>query len=67
MATTTRNRLSQAQKLAVIEARKRSGDITKIAGKTGFSTSHVSNVLNGRHANEQIVNTAYTLVSQRKA
>lgn len=67
MATkTTKNRLSQAQKLAVIVARKRTGDLGKIASKTGFSTSHVSNVLNGRHANEQIVNAAYTLMAQRK-
>lgn len=42
------------------------GDNTKVATKTGFSVSHVSNVLAGRRYNEQIINTFNSLWSRRK-
>jgi len=37
----------------------RNGDITNVAEVTGFSTTHVSDVLSGKYFNEKIVNEAY--------
>lgn len=66
MATTTKNRLSQAEKLSVIQARRRRGDITHIAQRTGFAVSTVSEALAGKFSNTEIVNAAYTMTRQRK-
>lgn len=66
MPTQAKNRLSQADKLAVIQARKRRGDMTRISEQTGFAVSTVSYVLSGRFANEAIVNAAYKRVARRK-
>lgn len=59
-------RLTQAQKLEIIQARKRRGDVMKVSKATGFSHGYTSLVLLGRHDNERIVNVAYNLFKLRK-
>jgi hypothetical protein len=59
-------RLTQAQKLEIIQARKRRGDVTKVSKAAGFSHGYTSLVLLGRHDNERIVNVAYNLFKLRK-
>lgn len=41
-------------------------DASKIADKTGFSVSHVRNVIAGRRYNEMIVNAANAITKRRK-
>lgn len=53
------NKLSYTQKLANYNQRKRHGDVTIIAEKTGYSSTHVSDVLNGKYENSRIMNAAY--------
>ena len=53
-------------KIAVINSRKRIGDVTKVAGITGFSTNFVSEVLNGLYRNDRIVNKAFNMTRGRK-
>lgn len=61
-------KLTTAEKLERISPRLRRGDITAVASKTGYNTSHVSRVLRGeRGANASIVETAYAQVKNRKA
>jgi len=59
-------KLTVGAKRAVIAARKRQGDGGQIAFRTGYSESHVSNVLHGRHENKRILNYAYNMVRGRK-
>jgi hypothetical protein len=59
-------KLSQIAKVASINSRRRTGDVTKVADRTGFSTSYVSDVLNGNYSNERIVNAAYDMSRGRK-
>jgi uncharacterized protein YidB (DUF937 family) len=49
-----------------ITRKLRTGEITKLAEKTGYSASHVSNVLAGRRNNSDILNAAAKLTSRRK-
>ena len=58
--------LPTAFKLVKFAEAKRLNDVTIIAKETGYSTSHVSNVLHGRRSNESIVNKAYRLVKDRQ-
>ena len=60
--------LTVSQKLSVISQRLRTGDMTAVATKTGYDTSHVSRVLRGLRSNPsgEIVNAAYSRVSKRK-
>lgn len=59
-------KLSNYLKLKVYNARKRRGDIERIEIKTGYSITHISNVLNGRRVNDEIVTVAYKMASKRK-
>ena len=54
-------RMSYMQKIASINARRRMGDVTIVAQRTGFGTSTVSEVLSGIYMNRRIVNKAYDL------
>jgi len=56
MTTITRTYL---QKLSRINKHLKRGDIADIALMTGFSQSHVSNVINGVHCNSYIISVAY--------
>jgi len=62
---TTYRKLSVPAKLAVIRSRKRMYDNAYVAAETGYSESHVCNVLAGRHANTRIVNFAYNMARSR--
>jgi hypothetical protein len=60
------NYLNRSAKQAFYTARKRSGDVTRIAETTGYSTSHISNVMAGRRRiNDTIANEMYN-VSRRR-
>jgi len=59
-------KISQIAKVASINSRRRTGDVTKVSNRTGFSTSYVSDVLNGNYTNERIVNSAYDMTRGRR-
>lgn len=71
MATTNSNRPSSYQKLTYIQKvarvnrRLRQGDISAVAAETGYSTTHVSDVLNGNEFNESLVNRAWDIARNR--
>lgn len=64
--TKTYKKLTPVQKLAVVNQKLRHGDMSKVAKKTGFSSSTVSSVLEGRTENERILNVAYDITRGRK-
>lgn len=72
-ATTSSNRpssykkLSYIQKVSRINRKLRNGDISRIAQETGYSTTHVSDVVSGKYFNDTIVNRIYDLTRSRKS
>jgi hypothetical protein len=52
-------KMSYIQKLAIVNNRKRHGDVTATAIATEYSPSYVSEVLSGKYCNERIINRAY--------
>jgi hypothetical protein len=58
-------KLSYIQKVSRINRKLRNGDITRIADETGYSTTHVSDVVSGKYFNESIVNRIYDLTRNR--
>ena len=58
-------KLSYIQKVSRINRKLRIGDITNVAETTGFSTTHVSDVLSGKYFNNKIVNEAYDVTRGR--
>jgi len=59
-------RLNSTAKLAFYSARKRSGDVVRLSETTGYSTSHIINVMNGnRSVNPIIANAMYNISSRR--
>lgn len=52
-------KMSYNQKLAIVNNRKRRGDVSATAAATDFSPSYVSEVLSGKYLNERILNRAY--------
>jgi len=52
-------KMSYTQKLAIVNNRKRRGDVTAVAIETEFSPSYVSEVISGKYSNERILNRAY--------
>ena len=59
------NKLSYIQKVSRINRKIRLGDVTKVAETTGFSTTHVSDVLSVKYFNDKIVNEAYDMTRGR--
>jgi hypothetical protein len=57
--------LNYTQKVSRVNRKLRTGDITKVANTTGYSTTHVSDVLSGKYENDRIVNEAYDLTRNR--
>lgn len=55
----TYNKLSYMQKVSRVNRKLRTGDVTNIATTTGFSTTHVSDVLSGKYFNAKILNEAF--------
>ena len=55
-------RLNKTAKMAFYTARKRQGDTTKIAEQSGYSVSHVSNIMAGRRSvNQDVANVMYNI------
>ncbi len=52
-------KLSYTQKLAIVNNRKRRGDVNTVSMETDFSPAYTSEVLSGKYINERIVNAAY--------
>jgi len=60
------SKLNTTARLAFYNARRRQGDTQRISEMTGYSVSHVTNVLNGsRSANPEITQTAYRMARRR--
>jgi hypothetical protein len=59
-------KLTPAQKLEVISARKRRGDNTMVAGKLGVDSKFVSAVVTGRKQDTKVLNAVYNTVRGRK-
>jgi hypothetical protein len=62
---TSYTKLSYLQKVSRVNRRLRMGDVTKVANTTGYSTTHVSDVLSGKYFNDRIVNEAYDMTRGR--
>jgi len=61
-----KRKLNRTAKLAFFTARKRQGDATRISEKTGYSLSHVVNVMNGiRRVPQMIANEMYNISRRR--
>lgn len=61
----TYTKLTYIQKVSRINRKLRTGDISKIAQETGYSTTHVSDVVSGKYINDTIVNRIYDLTRNR--
>jgi hypothetical protein len=60
------NRLNSTAKLAFYNARKREGDTKRIAEMTGYSTSHVTSIINGnRSINNNVANAMWDISRRR--
>lgn len=55
------------QKAVIANRRIRKGDITRVADRTGYSLTHVSDVIAGKEFNTKIMNEAFDMVRGRKA
>ena len=59
-------KLNRTAKLAFYNARQRQGDTARLAETTGYSTSHVSNIINGnRSVNQDVANVMYNMSRRR--
>jgi plasmid maintenance system antidote protein VapI len=59
-------KLNRTAKLAFYCARQRKGDTTRLAEMTGYSVSHVSNIINGRRSvNQDVANAMYDMSRRR--
>lgn len=61
----TYNKLTYIQKATRINRKLRTGDITRVAEATGYSVTHVSDVISGRRFNEALLNKAYDMTRGR--
>lgn len=60
------NYLNRTAKQAFYSARKHDGDAVRIADQTGYSVSHISNVIAGRrNVNDTIANAMYRISRRR--
>lgn len=57
---------SYLQKAVIANRRIRKGDITKISERTGYSTTHVSDVVSGKEFNCRVMNLAFDMTRKRK-
>ena len=61
------NRLNSTAKLAFYNARKREGDTQRIAEMTGYSTSHITNIISGnRNVNDEVASAMYKISARRQ-
>ena len=60
-------KLNRTAKQAFFTARKRSGDASRISEMTGYSTSHVTSIMNGnRNVNDAVANAMYSISARRQ-
>lgn len=60
-------KLNRTAKQAFFTARKRSGDVSRISEMTGYSTSHVTSIMNGnRNVNDKVANAMYSISARRQ-
>jgi hypothetical protein len=60
------SKLNRTAKQAFYVARSRKGDVTRLSENTGYSVSHISNVLAGRRSvNNTIANSMYRMSYRR--
>jgi hypothetical protein len=60
------NKLNRTAKLSFFNSRKRSGDTTRLAEITGYSVSHISNVMSGvRSVPQELANEMYNISRRR--
>ena len=60
-------KLNRTAKQAFFTARKRSGDADRISEMTGYSTSHVTSIMNGnRNVNDKVANAMYSISARRQ-
>lgn len=62
---TSYTKLTYIQKATRINRKLRTGDITRVAEATGYSTAHVSDVISGKYFNDGILNAAYDMTRGR--
>ena len=59
-------KLNKSAKLAFFTSRKRQGDAPRLSESTGYSTSHIANVLAGRRSVPQdLANEMYNISRRR--
>jgi len=58
-------KLTYIQKATRVNRKLRTGDITRVAEATGYSTTHVSDVVSGKYFNDSLMNKAYDLTRGR--
>jgi hypothetical protein len=61
----TYTKLTYIQKVSRINRKLRTGDISKVATEMGYSNTHVSDVVSGKHFNTLIINKAYDMTRGR--
>lgn len=60
-------KMSNSQKMAYFTSRRQHGDVTTISENTGYSQSHICNVLAGRKTiNKTMADGMYTISQGRK-
>jgi len=60
------NYLNRTAKLSFFNNRKRNGDVTRIADETGYSVSHISNMISGAcRVTDEVANAMYNLTRRR--
>ncbi len=61
------NYLNRTAKLSFFTHRQKQGDLTRLSDETGYSVSHLSNVVNRRRkVNNTIANAMYNLTRRRQ-
>ena len=61
------NYLNRTAKLSFFTHRQKTGDLTRLSDETGYSVSHLSNVVNRRRkVNNTIANAMYMVARRRQ-
>jgi hypothetical protein len=60
------SKLNRTAKLSFFNSRKRSGDVARLVETTGYSASHISNVMSGvRSVPQELANEMYNISRRR--
>jgi hypothetical protein len=60
------SKLNRTAKLSFFNSRRRSGDVTRLAEITGYSTSHINNIMSGvRSVPQELANEMYNISRRR--